>query len=225
MIEAKQPLQLAEQQAKALFNAAEERALIKPGKLESELRAEMVALAKDIFGIEEYWHKKIIRTGINTLHPYSGNPPDRMIEKDDILFADFGPIFQGYEADLGRTWVLGNNPLKLKLKRDVDLAWQQARAWYFQQREVTGAAYFHYLTALAKQYGWAFGGDIGGHIVGRFPHEQPDDPADLGLDVHPNNHSSILLPDKAGNSRHWILEIQFVDRVNNVGGFFEQLLV
>ncbi|MBL0183681.1 MAG: hypothetical protein IPP96_15920 [Chitinophagaceae bacterium] len=40
-----------------------------------------------------------------------------------------------------------------------------------------------------------FGGDTGGHIVGHSPHEQPDDPADLGLDVHPDNHSSIFLPD------------------------------
>ena len=30
--------------------------------------------------------------------------------------------------------------------------------------------------------------------------------------------------DKDGNARHWILELQFVDRVNNIGAFFEQLI-
>jgi hypothetical protein len=31
-------------------------------------------------------------------------------------------------------------------------------------------------------------------------------------------------PDKYGNPRDWILEIHFVDRKLNIGGFFEQLL-
>ena len=220
----KQKLQIAEQQAKALFSAAEESGLIVPGKTESKLSEEIVTLAKDNFGIESYWHKKIVRTGINTLHGFNGNPPDLIIQPDDILFLDFGPLVDGYEADLGRTYVLGNDPLKLKMKTDVELAWQEARDWYFLQSELTGAVFFNYLTALAKQYGWEFGGEIGGHIVGPFPHEQPDDPNDLCLDIHPGNHSSILLLDKYGNSRQWILEIQFVDRVNNIGGFFEQLL-
>jgi Xaa-Pro aminopeptidase len=222
--ETKQKLQIAQQQAKALFAAAEEHGLIVPGKFESKLSDEIVTLAKDIFGIESYWHKKIVRAGINTLQAFNGNPPDLVIKPDDILFIDFGPIIFGYEADFGRTYVMGNDPLKLKLKTDVELAWQEARDWYFKQSELTGAMFFNYLTALAKQYGWEFGGEIGGHIIGPFPHEQPDDPNDLCLDIHPDNDSSILLLDKHGNSRHWILEIQFVDRVNNIGGFYEQLL-
>jgi Xaa-Pro aminopeptidase len=224
MNEAKQNLDIAEQKAKELFNAAEQRGLIVSGKLESELSAEIVKLAKELFGIETFWHKKIVRAGANTLYPYNGNPADRVIQNDDILFLDFGPIYNGWEADLGRTYVMGSDPLKLKLKKDVEDAWYEANAWYSRQTDLTGAACFHYLTELAKSYGWEFGGDIGGHIVGHWPHEQPDDPADLGLDIHPDNHSSIFLPDKQGNKRHWILEIQFVDRKNNIGGFFEQLL-
>ncbi len=107
----KQKLVLAEQKSKELFNAVEERGLIVPGKSERELTEEIVKLAKDLFGIEQYWHKKIVRTGPNTLQPYSGNPPDLVIQKDDILFLDFGPIFEGWEADLGRTYVIGNPTL------------------------------------------------------------------------------------------------------------------
>jgi Xaa-Pro aminopeptidase len=223
MNEAKQKLALAEQKAKALFTAVEESGLLVPGKSEQELTAEIVRLAKDHFGIDQYWHKKIVRTGANTLHSYSGNPPDLVIQKDDILFVDFGPIFEGWEADLGRTYVIGNDPLKLKLKRDVEAAWHEAKAWHAKQDRLTGAVYFNYVTELAKRYGWEFGGEIAGHIVGHYPHEQLE-PGDMGLDVHPDNHSDILQPDKQGNSRHWILEIQFVDRVNKMGGFFEQLL-
>ena len=221
--EAKQKLILAEQKTKKLFKAVEERGLIVPGKSEQELAGEIVKLAGDLFGIDQYWHKKIVRTGANTLYPYNGNPPDLVIQKDDILFLDFGPIVDGWEADLGRTYVLGNDPLKLKLKRDVEVAWNVAKAWHAEQGSLTGAAYFKYINELAKHYGWEFGGEIAGHIVGHFPHEQLE-PGDLGLDIHPDNHSDILQPDKQGNSRHWILEIQFVDRVNNIGGYFEQLM-
>jgi hypothetical protein len=32
------------------------------------------------------------------------------------LFFDFGPIFEDWEADFGRTFVIGNDPIKHKLK-------------------------------------------------------------------------------------------------------------
>lgn len=223
MNEAKQKLILAEQKAKALFDMVEKQGLIVPGKSEQVLSGEVVQLAREHFGIDQYWHKKIVRTGANTLHPYNANPPDLVIQKDDILFLDFGPIFEGWEADLGRTYVVGNDPVKHRLKRDVEAAWQEAKAWHAQQRSLTGAAYFKYVTDLAGRYGWEFGGEIAGHIVGRFPHEQLD-PGDWGLDIHPDNQSDILQPDKQGNSRHWILEIHFIDRASHIGGFFEQLL-
>ncbi len=224
MNEARQQLVIAEQKAKELFDAVEQRGLIIAGKPESTLSAEVVALAKDAFGIDTYWHKKIVRAGMNTLQPFTGEPADRIIGEDDIVFLDFGPIYNGWEADLGRTYVLGNDPLKLKMKKDVEDAWQEANQWYWAQSELTGAAYFNYVDALAKRHGYQFGNAIAGHIVGHYPHEQPDDPNDLCLDIHPDNHSSILLSDKNGNKRHWILEIHFTDKDNLIGGFFEQLL-
>jgi len=223
MNEAKQKLLFAEQKTKELFDAVAESGLIIPGKSEQELTGEIVKLAHDDFGIDQYWHKKIVRTGASTLHPYNGNPPGRIIQKDDILFLDFGPIVEGWEADLGRTYVIGNDPLKLQLKRDVELAWHEAQAWHAQQTSLTGAAYFKYVTDLAKRYGYEFGGEIAGHIVDHYPHEQLN-PDDWGLDIHPDNHTDILQPDKQGNDRHWILEIHFIDKTNNIGGYIEQLL-
>jgi len=223
MNEAKQKLIAAQQRTQELFNTVEEKGLIVAGKSEQELSAEIVQLAKDVFGIDQYWHKKIVRTGVNTLCTYNDNPPDLVIKKDDILFLDFGPIFEGWEADLGRTYVLGNDPLKLKLKRDVEAAWHEAKAWHAKQPSLTGAVYYNYCVQLAKRYGWEFTGDIAGHIVGYFPHEQLA-PGDLGLDIHPANYANILQRDKQRNERHWILELQFIDRTNNIGGYFEQLL-
>lgn len=51
----------------------------------------------------------------HTLYPYTENPPDRILQPDDIAFADFGPIFEEFEADLGRTYVLDKGPDRLRL--------------------------------------------------------------------------------------------------------------
>lgn len=224
MHETYKKLFLSEQKAKELFKAIEERGLIIPGKTEQQLCDEIVQVAREDFETENHWGKKIVRTGINTLQPYASNPHDLVIQEGDILFFDFHPVFDGWEADLGRTYVLGNDPLKHKIKKDVEAAWHEGNAWYFKQTTLTGAQFFNYATGLAKQYGYEFGNAIAGHIVGKFPHEQPDDPNDLCLDVHPDNHNDILQLDENGMERHWMLELHFVDRKNNIGAFFEQLL-
>jgi Xaa-Pro aminopeptidase len=110
-------------------------------------------IAKEDFNTEVHWGKKIVRTGINTLEPYVSNPPDLIIKEGDILFFDFHPVFEGWEADLGRTSVLGNDPLKHKIKKDIEEAWNKGNAWYFKQTKLTGAEFFNYATNLAKSYG------------------------------------------------------------------------
>ena len=207
-----------------LFNAIEESNLIVAGKSEKQLNAEVCDLALKEFGIKDHWHKKIVRSGKNTLAIYPDNPPDRIIGKDDIVFIDLGPIVDDYEADIGRTYVVGNDPLKLKLKRDVESAWYEIQQWYRQQTELKASVFFQYAADKAKEMGWDFGGQIAGHIVGKFPHEQPFDPKSLELDIHPDNHNDIFLRDASGNERHWILELQFIDKKNEIGGYFEQLL-
>jgi len=99
----------AENIAIELFKAVEGRNLIIAGKSEQQLNTEVFELASELFGIEKHWHKRIVRSGANTLMPYNENPPDLVIQEDDILFFDFGPIIEDWEADLGRTYVIGND--------------------------------------------------------------------------------------------------------------------
>ena len=207
-----------------LFKAIGDSNLIVPGKSEARLNAEICDLALKQFGIEKHWHKKIVRAGKNTLSIYPENPPDRIIQADDIVFIDLGPIVKGYEADIGRTYVLGKDPRKLKLKNDVETAWYEIQTWYKQQKTLQASALFHYAARKAEEYGWEFGGAIAGHIVDKYPHEQPADPQSLELDIHPENPNDIFLPDEDGFKRYWILELQFVDRENEIGSYFEQLL-
>jgi len=206
------------------FYAIEENNLIVPGKSEEQLNAEICELAAKKFGIKKHWHKKIVRSGKNTLAIYPDNPPNRLIEKDDILFIDLGPIVEDFEADIGRTYVLGKDPKKIKLKKDVEEAWYEIREWYLQQSTLKASDLFNYAVLKAKRLGWEFGGEIAGHIVGKYPHEQPADPKSLELDIHPDNHDDIFLLDANGNKRHWILELQFIDKEAEIGGYYEQLL-
>ena len=113
----------AEQKAQQLFNEIENKNILIAGNSENRINELILELAFNMFGIKKYWHKRIVRCGENTLYPYNENPENLILKKDDILFLDFGPIFEEWEADFGRTYVVGNNPLKKKLKNDIEKAW------------------------------------------------------------------------------------------------------
>ena len=219
----KTKLMEAENIAQQLFTAIEERGLIKAGKSENQLNEEVFKLADELFGIKKFWHKRIVRSGVNTLVPYDENPPVLILQEDDILFLDFGPILEEWEADFGRTYVLGNDPMKHKLKADIELAWHEAKNWFSRQTKLTGAEFHQYIIELAAKYGHTYGGQLAGHLIGHFPHERLE-PKNYGLYVHPENPNDMFLPDANGNKREWILEIHFVNREKQIGGFFEQLL-
>lgn len=216
-------LMRAQHNAKRLFDEVEARGLIRAGITEAALNAEIYALAQKMFGITTYWHKRIVRAGKNTLVPYAENPPDLTLGEDDILFLDLGPVFEQWEADFGRTFVLGSDPMKHKLCRDVGEAFAEGKRYFEQHPDIHADELFQYTVELAGKYGWEFGGPIAGHLIGQFPHERiPDDK--ISLYVHPKNHLRMREPGADGKPRHWILEIHFVDRARQIGGFYEELL-
>lgn len=215
---------LAEQNAIHLFRQIEERQFIQPGKTEKELNNEVYQLAFELFGIKKYWHKRIVRSGRNTLLPYRENPENLVIKYDDVLFFDFGPVFEEWEAVFGRTFVLGNDPLKLMLQRDIELAWLEGKDFYEQHKsELTGADFYAFTKQLAEKYGWEYGNEHCGHLIGNFPHEQIIGEETINY-IHPDNHQKMSEKDKHGNERYWIYEIHFVDRKAEIGGFYEQLV-
>src|ERR1700744_4521963 len=75
-------LRSAQDKAVHLFHQVEARGLIRAGITEGQLNQEIYDLAKEIFGISTYWHKRIVRAGANTLAPYDENPPDHTLRDD-----------------------------------------------------------------------------------------------------------------------------------------------
>jgi Xaa-Pro dipeptidase len=219
-----QELIKAENKAKLLFSEIEKRQLIKPGLTELELNTLIFNLAFELFGIKKYWHKRIVRSGKNTLYPYNENPPNLKITDNDIVFLDFGPIFENWEADYGKTYVLGLDSKKTKLMNDVEMAWHEGSMFYNKHKhEITGQEFFNYTIELCEKYGWKFGNEHCGHLVGNFPHQKIMGEKLLNY-IHPQNHQKMSHHDILGNERYWIYEIHFIDEENQIGGFFEQLL-
>jgi Xaa-Pro dipeptidase len=216
-------LLIAQRKAEKLFRETEARGLIRAGITESQLNQEVYDLAKEMYGISKYWHKRIVRAGANTLLPYADNPPDHTIEEDDILFIDLGPVFEEHEADFGRTFVIGSDPVKLKLRDDVAKAFADGKRYFNENPDITADQLYAYAVSLAAQYGWEFGGPIAGHLIGQFPHERIAEDK-VTLYVHPKSNLLMRSTDEKGEPRHWILEIHFVDPQRQIGGFFEELL-
>ncbi|MDG1332262.1 MAG: M24 family metallopeptidase [Crocinitomicaceae bacterium] len=214
----------AEKKAAQLFQEIENRGIVSAGKTEKELNKEVMELAFELYGIRKYWHKRIVRSGKNTLEPYHGNPPNLTIQADDILFFDFGPVFDEWEADFGRTYVVGNDERKLKLMRDVELAWYEGKDYFIENREtISGAEFYEYTKKLAERYGWEYGNEHCGHLIGNFPHEKIVGEERINY-IHPENSLRMNSKDQHGNPREWIYEIHFVNTELEIGGFFEQLM-
>jgi Xaa-Pro dipeptidase len=213
----------AQVKAGALFAEVEALSLIRPGQKETEINESIYALAARMYGISKYWHKRIVRAGRNTLAPYEENPPDLTVEEDDIVFLDLGPVFEEWEADFGRTFVVGNDPVKHKLRRDIEEGFTKGKKYFEQHPDITAAELYGYAHQLAKDAGWEYGGPIAGHLIGEFPHERIQGDK-ITLYVHPENPSRMRTPDASGRKRHWIFEIHFVDRARQIGGFYEELL-
>ncbi|MDN5917704.1 MAG: aminopeptidase P family protein [Pseudonocardia sp.] len=213
----------AEQKAIRLFAEVTRRGLIEPGLTEKQVSDRVRDLGAELFGTDKHWHKRIVRSGPNTLAPYAENPPDRAIEADDIVFLDFGPIFSAWEADVGRTYVLGADPVKARLRDDLPRIFDAGKQHYRAHPEISGEQLYRHVCGLAADAGWEFGGAHSGHLVGEFPHERIDS-GKITSYITPGSTHPMRRTDPSGRRCHWILEIHLVDRERGIGGFFEQLL-
>jgi Xaa-Pro dipeptidase len=213
----------AQHKAAILFKEVEYRNIIAIRRSEKEINTNIFNLAFELFGIKKYWHKRIVRAGKNTLHPYKENPPNLTVRENDIVFLDFGPVFEDWEADFGRTYVVGNDASMLKIQADIMSAFDEGKAYFNSHSEITAAELYFYIQSLSKKYGWGLGGRHCGHLIGQFPHEKIED-HDIISYIHPKNNRKLRDTDSNGKVCHWILEVHFIDNEKEIGGFTEELL-
>jgi Xaa-Pro aminopeptidase len=213
----------AQAAAGALFAEIERRELVVAGITEQSLSDAVHRLAQELFGITRYWHKRVVRAGPNTLTPYRANPPDRVIGADDIVFVDLGPVFAEWEADFGRTFVLGDDPAKLWLRDCLEPLFADGKRHFQQHPDITGAQLHAHVQQSVRAAGYELGGEHCGHLLGVFPHARIPR-AQASSYIAPFNHDRMRGQDPLGRRLHWILEIHIVDRARRIGGFYEELL-
>ena len=222
-VERRAALEAAEGRALELFAAIETAGLIAPGRDESDVEKDIRDLAAREFGVEKHWHKRIVRSGPNSVTIAGDNPSARIIEADDIVYLDLGPVFEDWEADIGKSYVLGSDPRKLALVAELPRQFDRVQARFRADPSITGAALYDFAVQSAQAAGWRFGGKIAGHIISEFAHALIPGSKDLNR-IAPSNNAPMSDPDGNGKPRHWIGEIHLVDRDGAFGGFYERLL-
>jgi len=216
-------LESAQAKALDLFGMTERNCLIRAGVSEHQVGDEIGELAAREFGVKKHWHRRIVRTGPNTITIATDKPPLRIIQPDDIVYVDLGPVFEDWEADVGRSYTLSSDTDKLRLVADLPHIFEKVQSFYHRDPGMSGAALYSYARGAAVDAGWHFGGRIAGHIVSEFAHGHIPGDKDLNR-ISPLN--SQPMNDLDGNSRvrHWILEIHLVAPNGSYGGFYERLL-
>lgn len=222
-IDRRAELHAAEGKALALLDMIEARGLVAAGRTEREVERDIYALALAEFGVEQHWHKRIVRAGANGLATARDNPPVLTIGDDDLVYLDLGPVFEQWEADVGRSYVVGDDPDKHRLVADLSAQFDAVKARFDGDPDVTGAELYAFACDGAARAGWRFGGVIAGHIVGEFPHAHLPGEKDF-YRINPENTGRLRDPDPLGQERFWILEIHLVDPAGRYGGFYERLM-
>ena len=154
---------------------------------------------------------------------FSDNPADRVIEADDIVYLDLGPVFEEWEADVGRSYVVGNDPVRHALVAALPEVFEQVRSHAASTPDITGAALYDFAVQAAEERGYVFGGKIAGHIIGEFPHARLPDGKDTQR-IAPANSTRLSDPDGLGGERFWIIEVHLLAADRSYGGFYERLL-
>lgn len=216
-------LAASEARGLALLDAIEAAGIIRSGRTELEIERDIFAIAARDFGVTAHWHDRVVRAGINTLCIAGEAAPDRTVEDDDTVFLDLGPVFGDWEADVGRSYAIGNDPERRRLVADLPIVFDAVRARFDADPDMSGAGLFAAAVEEAEARGWRFGGKIAGHLVGRYPFARS--PAGKhGGRANPANTERMRDSDLKGQRRHWILEIHLVSPDGQFAGFYERLL-
>ncbi len=187
-------------------------ARVVPGMLEEEGR-ELADQILSELGSNKRWHRSWVRFGENTLKHYGiPSTPNVRLKENDIFFLDVGPIWNGYEADFGQTFTVGNN---LEMDACVNAArelFDRVKA-YWENSSPSGHELYRYAAQEAESIGYPLHLEqANGHRLGDFPHAIHYKGSIASLEFSPSRHL-------------WVLEIQIKHPRLPFGAFVEDLLV
>lgn len=185
--------------------------------LEPEVsEVEAVAIAKKICqqeGSSKAWHLPKIRFDEGTLKTFSEpQNPDSKLRSDSVLFIDLGPVFDGYEGDVGATFAM---PQASPERADIALAAEElfhTVAAHWRSVGSTGKALYRFAEKAARERGYELNPRVDGHRVSDFPHAVYFKGGVAEIDFKPAPGL-------------WILEIKIRHPTLEFGAFYEDLLL
>ena len=185
--------------------------LVSAGMSESEAR-QIVSEIQTAHGAPKSWHPSQIRFGENTLLPFGKKGLENpMLAENDVFFFDIGPLFDGHEGDVGRSFSIGSDPEMIRCCSDAEALWFEVRN-HWSQGELTGAELYAFARRRADARGWMLNLDqANGHRIADFPHAARSRGSIEGFEGQP-------APNR------WILEIQIRHPSRKFGAFYEDLL-
>jgi Xaa-Pro aminopeptidase len=163
-------------------------------------------------GAARLWHASQVRFGPNTALTF-GKVPDRphVLAPGDAFFLDIGPVYNGFEADVGSTFTLGGDGPGEALAADGRAVWEAVAGRWRAHRE-TGESLYRFAESEARRRGRRMTlTGAGGHRIGDFPHG-------IHFKGKLTDYDAVPTPDL------WILEIQLIDDTSGTGAFHEDLL-
>lgn len=183
----------------------------KPGSTEADAHAILKEILK-AKGVDKIWHPPQIRFGKNTTKAFGVKGDSSVVlQKNDLFFLDIGPIFDGYEGDVGATFVVGNDPNHLKIAADAKQVFDDVKA-HWERTGLSGAELYKFAADAADERGWKLSLEgASGHRVSEFPHA-----------VH--WRGKLRTYEKHPSPDRWILEIHLLHPDGLYGAFFEDLL-
>jgi Xaa-Pro aminopeptidase len=192
----------------ALYSVAKQ---IKPGMVEADAKKLLKGIL-DNMEADMAWHPPQVRFGVNTVLPY-GRPQiaNHVLTENDLFFLDLGPVFNGYESDIGETFQIGSDPHIRRLITDSKSIFEQVKKQW-QTTGMNGEKLYQYGLGLAKDRGWEFALEgASGHRISEFPHS-------AHYRGKLTTYELVPTPDR------WILEIHLIDKQRGIGAFYEDVL-
>ena len=184
---------------------------VAPGMTEEE-GFEAARRALRAQGFEKDWVVPCLRFGTNTLKKYAEpSDPGVALRADDVWFVDVGPLWKNLECDYAETFVIGKDPERHRLVRDVREVFERT-ACRWRKTRATGAELYRHAAAEAASLGWQLEPEMAGHRLGEYPHSVLHDGtlANAGFTL---------------SSGLWMLEIQLRHPEKPYSAFFEDLLL
>ena len=176
---------------------------------------EALALARRALrgnGFTADWVAPELRFGRNTMKK-SGEPSDPgvVLQADDVWLVDVGPLWQDHEGDYAETFVVGADPERHRLVRDVREIFDRTSG-HWRLTQATGAELYRYAATEAATRGWQLDLEMAGHRLGAHPHAEFHD-------------GTLAAAEFTPSTGLWMLEIQLRHPERPYSAFFEDLLL